>query len=238
MAATLAGCNATPAAAPVTPVTTIDVVEGDWHTELCIRTEDADARLLRLTVGYAGSRFLCFGFGDRQYLLSRERGPMTLISALFPGEGAILLTILRDTPAAAYGAGNVVRLALDEAGISQLREFLGDAVQTDASDKPIGLGDGPYEGGLYFAATATYAGFLHLQYVDRARPAHGRRAGARAGAVCRRGDAAGARDCGGGPGGALRQLAGPPPAVLLTAWRHAISPSAARRVVAHRQDRR
>ncbi|MGO4415841.1 MULTISPECIES: DUF2459 domain-containing protein [Cupriavidus] len=159
MAATLAGCNATPAAAPVTPVTTIDVVEGDWHTELCIRTEDADARLLRLTVGYAGSRFLCFGFGDRQYLLSRERGPMTLISALFPGEGAILLTILRDTPAAAYGAGNVVRLALDEAGISQLREFLGDAVQTDASDKPIGLGDGPYEGGVYFAATATYAGF-------------------------------------------------------------------------------
>jgi len=163
MAATLAGCfatpAATPAAAPVTPVTTIDVVEGDWHTEICIRTEDADARLLRLTAGYAGSRFLCFGFGDRQFLLSRERGPMTLISALLPGEGAILLTILRDTPAAAFGAGNVVRLSLDEAGISQLRQFLGDAVQTDASGKPIGLGDGPYEGGLYFAATATYAGF-------------------------------------------------------------------------------
>lgn len=159
MAATLAGCATASAAAPVAPVTTIDVVEGDWHTDICIRTEDADARLLRLTVGYEGSRFLCFGFGDRQYLLSRERGPITLISALFPGEGAILLTILHDTPAAAFGAGNVVRLALDEAGISQLRQFLGDAVQTDASGKPIGLGDGPYEGGLYFAATATYAGF-------------------------------------------------------------------------------
>jgi len=171
MAATLAGCAGAPAAAPVTPVTTIDVVEGDWHTEICIRTEDADARLLRLTVGYAGSRFLCFGFGDRQYLLSRERGPMTLISALFPGEGAILLTILRDTPAAAFGAGNVVRLPLDEAGISQLRQFLGDAVQTDASGKPIGLGDGPYDGGLYFAATATYAGF----YTCNTWTAHGLR---------------------------------------------------------------
>ena len=97
---------------------------------------------------------------------------MTLISALFPGEGAILLTILRDTPAAAFGAGNVVRLPLDEAGISQLRQFLGDAVQTDASGKPIGLGDGPYDGGLYFAATATYAGF----YTCNTWTAHGLRA--------------------------------------------------------------
>ncbi len=164
MAATLAGCAGAPAAAPVTPVTTIDVVEGDWHTENCIRTEDADARLLRLTVGYAGSRFLCVsGFGDRQYLLSRERGPMTLIPALFPGEGAILTTILRDTPAAAFGAGNVVRLPLDEAGISQLRQFLGDAVQTDASGKPIWPRRRPLRRRTVFRGHGDLRGLLHLQ---------------------------------------------------------------------------
>lgn len=70
----LAGCATRPAAAlPVE--TTIDVVERGWHTDICIRSDDADAQLLRLADGYEGSRFLCFGFGDRHYLLSRERGP-------------------------------------------------------------------------------------------------------------------------------------------------------------------
>ncbi|SDD92036.1 conserved hypothetical protein [Cupriavidus sp. YR651] len=162
--ACLAGCVSSPAAAPAAapepPVeTTIDVVEREWHTDVCIRTEDAGARLMPLLKGYDGSRFLCFGFGDRHYLVSRERGPMTLLSALLPGEGAILLTILRDTPAAAFSADNVVRLRISQAGSMRLQAFLGDAVQLDGSGAPVRLGDGPYEGGLYFGATATYAGF-------------------------------------------------------------------------------
>jgi len=156
----LSGCATSPQATPSDdPATTIDVVERDWHTDVCIRTEDADARLMRLVVGYNGSHYLCFGFGDRHYLLSRERGPMTLLSALLPGAGAILLTVLRDTPAAAFGADNVVRLGISEQGIAELRDFLANAVQTDDSGKPVGLGDGPYPGGLYFGATAQYDGF-------------------------------------------------------------------------------
>ncbi len=154
----LAGCATRPAAAlPVE--TTIDVVERGWHTDICIRSDDADAQLLRLADGYEGSRFLCFGFGDRHYLLSRERGPSTLLSALLPGDGAILLTILRDTPAAAFGADNVVRLAIDHDGREHLRAFLNRAVQTDAQGRPLRLGDGPYPGGLYFGAAARYNGF-------------------------------------------------------------------------------
>ncbi|MEN7530467.1 DUF2459 domain-containing protein [Cupriavidus sp. DL-D2] len=154
----LAGC-ATPAARAAPPVTFIDVVERDWHTDVCIRTVDADAQLLRVTVGYDGSNYLCFGFGDRHYLMSGERGPMTLLSALLPGEGVLLLTILRDTPAAAFGKDNVVRLDVDAAGIQRLRAFLNRSVQTNASGAPVSLGDGPYTGGLYFGATARYAGF-------------------------------------------------------------------------------
>jgi uncharacterized protein (TIGR02117 family) len=156
----LSGCATSTQATPSDdPTTAIDVVERDWHTDVCIRTEDADARLMRLVVGYNGSHFLCFGFGDRHYLLSRERGPMTLLSALLPGAGAILLTVLRDTPAAAFGADNVVRLGVSEQGITQLRDFLANAVQTDGSGAPVSLGDGPYPGGLYFGATAQYDGF-------------------------------------------------------------------------------
>ncbi|RZT39436.1 DUF2459 domain-containing protein [Cupriavidus agavae] len=154
----LAGC-ATHAARAAPPVSTIDVVERDWHTDVCLRTADADAALLRLTAGYTGSNFLCFGFGDRHYLLQREPGPLTLLSALLPGDGAILLTILRDTPAAAFGKDNVVRLGVDAAGLDRLRAFLNRAVRTDGAGMPEGLGDGPYPGGLYFAATARYNGF-------------------------------------------------------------------------------
>ena len=140
--------------------TTIHVVARDWHTDVCVDTRDADAQLMRVAKGYDGSRYLCFGFGDRHYLLSRERGPLTLLSALLPGnDGVILLTILRDTPAAAFGADNVVQLDVDARGIERLRAFLNHAIQIDEHGAPVSLGDGPYPGGLYFGATARYYGF-------------------------------------------------------------------------------
>lgn len=162
LAITLSGCSTTPGAAPVdatAPATAITVVERDWHTDVCMRTADADPQLLRLTVGYDGSTHLCFGFGDRHYLVSRERGPLTLMSALLPGEGAILLTILRDTPGAAFGAANAVELEVDGPGIARLRAFLNRTVQTNDAGAPVSLGDGPYPGGLYFGATARYNAF-------------------------------------------------------------------------------
>ncbi|PLP99678.1 DUF2459 domain-containing protein [Cupriavidus pauculus] len=159
MTLVMSGCATAPAAVAAPRVTTISVVERDWHTDICIRTVDADARLMRVARGYDGSTYLCFGFGDRHYLITGERGPMTLLSALLPGDGAILLTILRDTPAAAFGAGNVVDLELDEAGIGRLRAFLNRTVQENDAGEPQGLGNGPYPGGLYFGATARYNGF-------------------------------------------------------------------------------
>ncbi|WP_223851728.1 DUF2459 domain-containing protein [Cupriavidus pauculus] len=160
LATGIAGCAGAPAAAPQGPVTTtIDVVERDWHTDICVRTDDAGPDITVFAAGYDGSRFLCFGFGDRRYVLSRERDTWTMLSALFPGDGAILLTVLRDTPAAAFGAGNVVRLGIDQAGLARLRAFLVGSVQTDGAGAPVHLGKGPYDGGLFLGATATYAGF-------------------------------------------------------------------------------
>lgn len=155
----LSGCAASSPASTLPAATTIDVVERSWHTDVCIRTDDADDALRQLVIGYNGSRFLCFGFGDRHYLVSGERGPLTLLSALLPGEGAILLTILRDTPAAAFGAENVVTLDIDAQGLARLRAFLERTVQRHDDGTPVSLGDGPYVGGRYFGATARYNGF-------------------------------------------------------------------------------
>lgn len=156
---TVAGCGVAPAAMASPPAARIAVVEQDWHTDVCLRTADADAPLQRLAAGYRDPMFLCFGFGDRQYLLDTAPGPLTLLSALLPGDGAILLTLLRDTPAAAFGADKVVELDIDAPGLDRLRAFLTDAVRTDDAGAPRMLGDGPYPGGRYFAATARYNGF-------------------------------------------------------------------------------
>ncbi|RLK31538.1 uncharacterized protein (TIGR02117 family) [Cupriavidus plantarum] len=168
LAATAVACAGTTPATPQGPVTTtIHVAERDWHTDICLGIEDAGPALMALTGrGNRGkdydARFLCFGFGDRGYLLSADRGTWTtllaLLSALIPGDGAILLTVLRDTPAAAFGSDKAVRAGVDQAGLQRLRTFLLHAVRTDTTGAAMHLGDSTYPGEIFLAATATYNG--------------------------------------------------------------------------------
>jgi len=164
----LAACSAAPPTVPPPgPIaTTIAVVERGWHTDVCVRAEDAGAWILSLAHGYAfeGEHFLCFGFGERQYVLTHDHGPLATLSALLPSRAALLMTVLRDSPGAAFGSTNVVNLGITRAGVTGLQAFLQGAVQTDEADqpqrspagKPIGLGEGPYPGSVFFAATGTY----------------------------------------------------------------------------------
>jgi len=178
-ACALAACTSSPPllppAAPPEPIaSTIAVVERGWHTDVCIRAEDAGPWLLALAhgSGFDGERFLCFGFGERQYVLTHDHGPLATLSALLPSRAALLMTVLRDSPGAAFGTGNVVNVGISRAGLIGLQAFLQAAVQTDEADppqanaadkpegkpigKPIGLGEGPYPGSVFFAATGTY----------------------------------------------------------------------------------
>lgn len=138
------------------PAATITLVERSWHTDVCVRVEDAGEFVVGLAQRIAGANFLCFGFGERQYVTQREHGLLTMISALFPSQGALLMTVLRDTPAAAFGAENTVALGVSTAGLAGLQAYLHDAVDTDASGGPLRLGDGPYPGSVFFGATGTY----------------------------------------------------------------------------------
>jgi uncharacterized protein (TIGR02117 family) len=147
-----------PSTAPAIPVAaTIDVVARDWHTDVCLRSEDADARVRSLASGFEDVRYLCFGFGDRSYVVRRNHGIGTMLLALAPGRGVVLMTALRASPADAFGAGNVVSLAVSRPGLEGLLAYLGNAVQRDPDGRPLRLGDGPYEGGAYLSATAAYS---------------------------------------------------------------------------------
>jgi hypothetical protein len=136
--------------------TFVAVVRRDWHTDICLRTRDAGAWALDLAHGFDGATVLCFGFGERQYVVERRHDPLTMIGALLPSRAAILMTVLRATPEEAFGAENVVEVPVGDAGLAGLQRFLRASIETDGADEPQHLADGPYPGSLYFAATGTY----------------------------------------------------------------------------------
>ena len=122
-----------------------------------VRAEDMDGPLATIRDRFPGVRTVTFGFGDRQYLADRQPGFVDMLIAAFPGPGALLVTGLRTPPAEAFGAANVVAVALSAAGLHRVADFLWDAFETDESGHPRSLGDGPYPGSLFYALSDTYA---------------------------------------------------------------------------------
>jgi uncharacterized protein (TIGR02117 family) len=168
----LTGCETTvPPQPPVKPATRISVAERGWHTDLCVATRDAGDWVNALALGFDGAQFLCFGFGERQYIVSREHDFFTMLSALLPSEGALLMTVLRAPPSEAFGPENVVELGVSGEGLAALQQFLRDSVQIDPRGRPIRFGEGPYVGSVFFGATETYDGL----YTCNTWTAHGLR---------------------------------------------------------------
>lgn len=156
----LAGCAAPARLYPPGPETAwIAVADRGWHTDLCIAHPPPDDRLAVLGAGFPGASVLCFGFGERQYLLTPDHGLLEELSALFPSRAALLMTALRTPPADAFGAGNVVTLPVTAAAEAGLRRFIWRALSLDAAGRPIRLRDGPYPGSVFWAASATYDAF-------------------------------------------------------------------------------
>jgi hypothetical protein len=130
---------------------------------------ELQAPLTSLATEFPGARYLFFGFGDRRYLLAKDRNAPVLLAALWPGRGMLLVTGLTSSPQDAFGADHVARLAVtaDQARGAQTfiwqsldqREVSNDAAENDATDRLKSYQRGPYEGSLYFSATPTYSGF-------------------------------------------------------------------------------
>jgi uncharacterized protein (TIGR02117 family) len=155
----LCGCAAAvPLRPPGPAVTTIAVVERGWHTDVCVSRADADAWIMAMAHGFGGARLLCFGFGDRHYLVAGDHGPLAMLAAMLPGRSVLLMTALSDSPAAAFGAANVASLGVSRAGLSGLQAFLRHSTESDPAGAPLRLGDGPYPGSVFFAGTGTYDG--------------------------------------------------------------------------------
>jgi hypothetical protein len=153
----LAGCTLTrtptPGRSRGEPAITVYVVRRKWHIEVGFDAADLGP-LAFASAEFPGAKYVFFGFGDRHYLLARSHDAPVLSGALWPGPGLILLTALQGTPAAAFGGSQVVELELSTAHARAVQSFIRGAI---ADRTPYAKG--PYEGSLYYAASARYSAF-------------------------------------------------------------------------------
>jgi hypothetical protein len=114
--------------------------------------------LATLQNAFPGVRVLTFGFGERQFLVNREKTVGAMLNALLPSQSALLMTALRTTPQAAFGAPNVVVLSVSRAGLEQIEARIWQELERSATGEPTVLAQGPYPGSLFYAARDTYDG--------------------------------------------------------------------------------
>jgi len=143
-----------------TAPTTLYVARRSWHIDVGFAVQALSAPLAAIASReFPRARYVFFGFGDRHYLLSKDRNAPLLLEALWPGPGLILVTEIEVRPAQAFGAANVVEIPLEPGQALAVGEFIGQSLAHHADGTVAPSGQGPYEGSAYFDAVARYSGF-------------------------------------------------------------------------------
>ena len=138
------------------------IARRSWHIDIGFAAADLEPPLKSLANDFPGVQYIFFGFGDRRYLESRHRNAPVLLAALWPGSGLILATGLKAAPQDAFGAPQVVSLKISVSQARDIQIFVWHSLAKAVTeqDVPVTFVDkGPYEGSLYFSATAQYSGF-------------------------------------------------------------------------------
>jgi len=138
------------------PRTIIYVARRGWHIDVGFRTLDIPEPLASLSSQFAGSRYLFFGFGDRHYLVAKNKNFPGLLAALWPGAGLVLVTALTAAPEEAFGSEHVIRLKLSAAEAQAAQAFVWDSLLQN-NGVPTVVGKGPYEGSLFVGAVPKYS---------------------------------------------------------------------------------
>ena len=138
---------------------TLYVIDRGWHTDIGLPADEITGALVALEKRFPGARYLTFGFGEREFLTSREVTVGMALGALLPSRSAMLVTTLRTAPDTALGPGNVVTLRITADGLARLEYTLWHGIERTPADEPVSLGPGPYAGSEFFATLGTYHAF-------------------------------------------------------------------------------
>ncbi len=125
---------------------TVFVIERSWHSDIGVPVDEVTGPLTSLTQRFPGVRVLTFGFGERQFLLSRQVTFGGMLRAMLPSRSALLMTALGTDPAAAFGEGNVVAVHVTQEGLAGIEAAIWEELEKTPDGGPEMLGDGPYPG--------------------------------------------------------------------------------------------
>jgi hypothetical protein len=137
---------------------TVYVARRGWHIDIGLAAADLSPPLDSIAKALPEARYIFFGFGDKHYLLAKKHNAPVLLSALWPGAGIMLITGLANSPEEGFGASHLVRLTLSGAQVRALRAFVWNSFQSPGGTLSV-YREGPYEGSLYYLATASYSAF-------------------------------------------------------------------------------
>ena len=147
---------APPVAATVCAGSRIAVVDRGRHTDIALPAGALTGASNSLEQAFPGAAFVVFGFGDRAYLMARRATVGETVAALFPGPGVILATALRTPPDQAFGAGNVIPLALGCGQRAAIANYVDRSLARGTDGTIQRLGDGPYPGSAFYATDLVY----------------------------------------------------------------------------------
>jgi Protein of unknown function (DUF2459) len=160
IAAMLSGCAST----VTTPTPSLDavvyVIGRDWHTDIGLPVGEISGAMTSLKRDFPGVKYLTFGFGERQFLLRRDRTFGAMLSALLPSRSAVLMTALSATPEAAFGARHVVVLHVSMDGSHRIADSIWQELDKPPDGVPMPLADGPYPGSVFYPSRDTYDGLF------------------------------------------------------------------------------
>jgi len=139
----------------------IYVARRGWHVDIGFAAADLQPPLKSLLNEFPGAQYLFFGFGDRRYLLAKDRNASVSLAALWPGRGMILATGLTSPPPIAFGERYVVALRVTPRQASGAQAFVWQSLETQSkTDSPVkSYAPDPYEGSVFFTATPKYSAF-------------------------------------------------------------------------------
>jgi uncharacterized protein (TIGR02117 family) len=160
-AGALSGCSSAPQPSdtPRAGNAVIYVVGRGWHTDIGLPVDEVSGPLAGLESDFPGVRFMVFGFGERNYLMTHGNGSGEMLTALFPSKSAILMTALRAPPTEAFSDEQVVTLRLTQHDADRISELIWQALEKTADGSALRLADGPYSGSLFYASHETYDAF-------------------------------------------------------------------------------
>jgi len=160
----LAGCATSPVgvvkpyAGAAPKLQTVYVIAGGWHTEIGVPVAALSAPLASLPTVSPDSRYVVFGWGQRDYYMARNPGVGDLLVATVSGPSVVVVIPLRESPTAYFGAGaTVFAIPVSQAGLDRLSQFVWASIEKDRQDLPRRLGDGPYPGSGFYASGLTYS---------------------------------------------------------------------------------